>query len=232
MNPMKTYTITTGIPIIMRTEYKADNTMSMKQTILASAKTEFSNKGFKDASVRAIARQAGTAAGNVYNYFESKDDLFCKLLQPLIDALDAFFRAHNSEQNLSIDIFSAPSSQFDTMNNIFGLTEKYTDELKLLWFHSEGSSLARFKDTLVERQTETGMEYLRLMHDRYPHLNTDISPFFLHLSSSFWVALVGEMIRNTGFTREEKQQAFDDYIRFGIAGWKELMQVEKMKNEE
>lgn len=167
-----------------------------------------------------------TDIGNLLKTVHNKDDLFCKVLQPLINALEAIFREHNSERNLSIDIFSDPSSQFDTMNSILGLIEEYTGELKLLWFYAEGSSLAHFKDTLVERQTETGMEYLRLMHDRYPYLNTDISPFFLHLASSFWVTLIGEMIRNTGFTREEKQQAFGDYIRFGVAGWKTLMQVE------
>ncbi|HBK32941.1 MAG TPA: TetR family transcriptional regulator [Porphyromonadaceae bacterium] len=196
-----------------------------EQTIIASAKEEFIKKGFKDASMRVIAKQAGMTVGNVYNYFQSKDDLFCRTMQPLIEAIDAIFAEHNSEHNLSLDVFFDYSYQSHTMNAILELTDNFASELKLLWFCADGSSLAGYKDALVTQQTAIGIEYLRLMHDKYPQLSIDISPFFLHLTSTFWITLIGEMIRNSHLTREEKQQAIGEYIRYGVAGWKTLMHV-------
>lgn len=197
----------------------------MKQTILSCAKTEFIKKGYKDASMRAIAKQAGTVVGNIYNYFGSKDALFCHVLQPLIDELDRVMVEHNEDQNISLDIFSNASYHQQSINAIFGLTEKFADELKLLWFGAEGSSLEDYKKRLVDRQTRMGKNYLTLMQEKYPQININISHFFLHLTSCCWITLIGELIRNEHCTPEEKQQAIGEYITHGMAGWKSLMQI-------
>ena len=40
--------------------------------ILKCAKAEFLEKGFKDASLRTIAKQAGVTTGAIYGYFKDK----------------------------------------------------------------------------------------------------------------------------------------------------------------
>lgn len=51
--------------------------------LLDAAAKEFGEKGFHDASISGITRQAGTALGTFYTYFESKDEIFRALVQDL-----------------------------------------------------------------------------------------------------------------------------------------------------
>jgi AcrR family transcriptional regulator len=49
--------------------------------ILAAALQVFSDKGYKEATVREIARIAGVAVGGLYPYFGSKEQLYVEVLQ-------------------------------------------------------------------------------------------------------------------------------------------------------
>ena len=44
-----------------------------KQLILDTAKKEFMEKGYNDASVRSIAKQAGLTTGAIFRYFADKE---------------------------------------------------------------------------------------------------------------------------------------------------------------
>jgi AcrR family transcriptional regulator len=48
----------------------------MRQTILDAAKSIFLEKGFHGASLRSIAERIGYSAGNIYLYFQDKDEIF------------------------------------------------------------------------------------------------------------------------------------------------------------
>lgn len=54
-----------------------------REQILAAAEEVFSEKGFAAASIADITRRAGTAQGNFYLYFESKEALFRELVLEL-----------------------------------------------------------------------------------------------------------------------------------------------------
>ena len=55
-----------------------------KQLILDTAKKEFMEKGYNDASVRSIAKQAGLTTGAIFRYFADKESLFAALVLSLI----------------------------------------------------------------------------------------------------------------------------------------------------
>ena len=59
----------------------------IRRSILMVARKEFAEKGFAKASMRHIASVVGVRAGNIYNYFASKDELFRTILSPAIDKL-------------------------------------------------------------------------------------------------------------------------------------------------
>ncbi len=57
--------------------------------LLRAATRVFARRGFFNAQVADIARQAGVAAGTVYLYFRSKDDLLCSIFeQTMREAID------------------------------------------------------------------------------------------------------------------------------------------------
>ncbi len=59
----------------------------LKEKILGAARTEFMLHGFRDASMRTIARNAGVVTGNLYRYFSSKKALFESLVKPAYDGI-------------------------------------------------------------------------------------------------------------------------------------------------
>src|SRR6266545_901848 len=55
--------------------------------ILHAARARFLAEGVDGASLRAIARAAGTSIGMLYYYFSSKDDLFLAVVEEVYGAL-------------------------------------------------------------------------------------------------------------------------------------------------
>ena len=50
-----------------------------RKAILAAAERVFASSGYASATVEAVAEDAGVAKGSIYNYFESKEDLFVQV---------------------------------------------------------------------------------------------------------------------------------------------------------
>lgn len=60
-----------------------------KEKLLASAKTEFMEKGYSKASLRKICANAGVTTGALYFFFKDKEDLFRSIVEkPLRDLLE------------------------------------------------------------------------------------------------------------------------------------------------
>ena len=63
----------------------SESAAETKAKILESAKKEFLEKGFVNASLRTIAANAGLTTGAMYRHFKDKDALFCALVDQAID---------------------------------------------------------------------------------------------------------------------------------------------------
>lgn len=53
---------------------------AVKERILASALTLFTSQGFAGLTMRALARETGMTAPNLYNYFSGKDEIYLNLV--------------------------------------------------------------------------------------------------------------------------------------------------------
>ena len=52
---------------------------NIRKKILEVARSEFIAKGFKDTSMRTIAKKGEVNLSNIYNYFSNKDEIFVRL---------------------------------------------------------------------------------------------------------------------------------------------------------
>ncbi|MCE2615820.1 MAG: TetR/AcrR family transcriptional regulator [Phocaeicola sp.] len=195
----------------------------IEQRILEVAHQEFIENGVQRTCIRNVARKAGVTVGNLYHYFDSKDALFCEVMRPLLTALDRYILSHNDEERLSLDVFELRQQHIDYMFSMFAIVKEFRPELRLLLFNAEGTSLEGYKNKVIDHQMQVGVEYLRLMKERYPHLNINISPFLLHLTCSSWMTLFCELVEHEDYSEEEIKLALRQYANYGIAGWKELM---------
>ncbi len=64
----------------------------IKEKILKSALDSFLENGYRSASMQQIAQNAGIAAGNIYNYFKSKELIFSTLVSPVVAEVKAIFK--------------------------------------------------------------------------------------------------------------------------------------------
>lgn len=201
------------------------NDNKTRAKILRIAREEFVAKGFRDTSLRMIAKDSGITVSNIYNHFDSKDALFRAILTPLIERIEAILEEHSSEANMELYMNSSSHYRDTTVDEFVGLTKEYRSELKLLFLKSGGSSLEHYKEDILQRQIAFGSSYLRAFKDKYPRANDNISPFFIKLCSTWWLNLLTEIVSNDTLTEEELKQGLREYVTFGTVGWKELMQI-------
>jgi len=68
-------------------------TEERRTQILAAAARVFARKGFERATMSDVAREAGVAAGSIYNYFKKKSDLLVCIprlfIPPAVQTLSA-----------------------------------------------------------------------------------------------------------------------------------------------
>lgn len=197
---------------------------NVKRQIIRAARKEMLAKGFKGASLRSIAAKAGVSLSNIYNYFRSKDDILSEVLGPLLRALDAISDAHNKPEHISTEIFTSDKYQRESIDNYVELITQYRQELRLLLFKSHGSRFEHFVDAYTNQHTQTGIEYLAKMKRKYPRINANISEFFIHTMSAWWLSIIGEIVSHD-LTADEIETFITEYMAFGTGGWKQLMAV-------
>lgn len=198
---------------------------SARKNILITSRHEFLKNGFKNTSMRTIAQKSGVGLSNIYNYFKNKNEIFLEILHPLILAFERLTDTHNRPENITTDWYVIETYQQGMLNDFLKIVSNYQSEIKLLFFHSNGSSLENYTQKLIERHTRLSIEYFELMKQKYPSINDNISPFFLHTASSWWLAIMSEIVSHDELTEQEIRHFIRDFITFGTAGWKKLMQI-------
>jgi AcrR family transcriptional regulator len=193
-------------------------------SVLTIARQEFLEKGYKDTSMRIIAQKAGVGLSNIYNYFPSKDLIFQQVLRPAIAALEKTMEEHHSEAYTNIDIFESQTYLKEQTQIFVTPILRFKDELRILLFKSHGSSLENFKERYIDSQTTSGVAHLKLMKKKHPSINIDISDFFVHTMSSWWINIIGELVMHD-IERNDLERFISEYVEFVAAGWKKLMKV-------
>lgn len=93
-----------------------------RKAILYAAVIEFSSNGFNAANINVIAKRAGISIGSMYQYFDSKENLF-------LTAIDEGYKI--IEHSLSeIDLING--TFFDKLEEIIKHIQKYSREFSLL----------------------------------------------------------------------------------------------------
>lgn len=59
-----------------------------RKQLMEAAAQIFLDKGFEGASLRTICKKAGVTTGALYFFFESKEDLFCSIVEPALEQLE------------------------------------------------------------------------------------------------------------------------------------------------
>ncbi|MEA1906345.1 MAG: TetR/AcrR family transcriptional regulator [Euryarchaeota archaeon] len=190
----------------------------VKERILKAARTEFGEHGFAKAKMRSIAERAGVSTGNLYTYFPNKDDLFCTLVKPAVDQINAHtnydrIRSENGCMGYTYEW------HLDFYREIADVHYQNHEDLKLILFKSQGSSLENFREDCIRKLDET------IPHDKCASSHSEagerVDEFLWHSLHSFVVNTFIEMTMHD-LSREEMVQCAADLATYIHYGWKAI----------
>lgn len=197
-----------------------------KEKLLASAKSEFMEKGYAKTSLRKICANAGMTTGALYFFFKDKEDLFRSIVEEPYKELMKMIQMHFTED-----------TQLLSASNAYAHTEGDHEELVQLLIHhlysnrdaflllltkSQGTAFENCVDELVDMMEKgyqsmaenlakqvPGMKVNDYMMHWLTHMNTDA---FIHL-----------------LTHEpEEQRALQHMYRimdYLVKGWMEMILI-------
>ncbi len=188
----------------------------IRKAILDSAKDEFLEKGYRKASIRAIASRADVTLSNIYNYFKDKDEIFREIMMPILDAI--------KEGQRRIEHMERDEKSFSEEEHVRMLDKpaefiyNNREMFNLLLYRSEGSSLA----DLPEEMTKWNARIMRLSvewaSERH-HVQIDApSEYMLHYIGSAWIHLAMDSVRYN-YPLETMKENAKQLMRFVLHGW-------------
>ncbi len=136
---------------------------NVRDLLLTVARDEFLKNGVKKTSMQTLAQKSGVAVGNIYNYFNSKDDLLKAILAPMLKAYEEYRRTGRSPFYNTTDVFEYEEYFYMMKNLVVSFIVPYRSELKLMIVETAGTSLEHYFDRFIEAQLRDGERYLATM---------------------------------------------------------------------
>ena len=197
-----------------------DKTMH-HENIIEAATAEFLKYGFKDASMRRIASDAGMSVSGLYKHFASKEDMFAALVEPAYEGLLALFRQEVSDQEQFIGTGDLNSWENGSDAKLaVSYIYDHLDAFRLIICKSQGTKYESFLHDLAVLEEETTLAFMRLLKLQGVKIN-DFSEKELHLLTTANVNAVFQTVEHD-FTREEAMHYADTLDRFFSSAWREF----------
>lgn len=200
----------------------------IKKRILESAKEEFSQKGYIDASMRNIAKKAGVTTGSMYNRFADKQDIFRSIVSYAAESLyDYYVMVHQEFAKLS------PQQQLDQMNTFSG--DKIYDMINIIYDNFEafdliinkgkGSEYEDYIDKMVKVETDSTynfLEDLKSIGVKVNELRQDMN----HMLSSAFFNGIFEIVAHK-MPKDKAINYIETLTEFYGAGWDRILNIRK-----
>jgi len=200
-----------------------------KQThdrIMGSATEHFAKKGFLGASIRQICTDAGVTNGAFYSHFESKEDLFSKIVEPVVEGMQELYDGENSyymDIQSADDVKRLMEQTFSSNKLMIRYVYKNADIFKMLLTAGVGTKYEKFVENLVTEETSNTMEFLDKC-SFYIENTEKISESLVKLMSHFIVSSVFDGLLEG---REEETVIKEAKLvsEFCMAGMKHLLGI-------
>lgn len=190
-------------------QYKKDE---LRAVILDEAEKEFLSKGYNSASLRQIAKGAGTTIGNIYNYFESKEMLFHELVK---GEYDAFIYLINNHSNMEIPPDEIRIGDINWMRGVLNiylqkLLPVFSKRFLIMVDMSRGTRYENTKDEFIDFMMQHFSEHME-------GSGQNVSTEFPRLIAAQILYGIMYIIRNYD-DETIKQQLISDLLLFSTIG--------------
>lgn len=197
---------------------------STLELIHEAAKREFSEKGFKSASLRNIVKTAGVTTGAFYGYYKSKEELFDALVGEQYNTMmskyketqEAFTCLSPEEQRSNMDEVSSECMMWMTE---YAYENK--EAFKLLLCSSEGTKYENMIHDMVQIEIEATHAFAKILE------GMGVSQYKIdfqleHMLVSGMFSAFFEMIIHD-VPHEKAGEYVSELRAFYTAGWQKIM---------
>lgn len=184
-----------------------------KVKILEAATNEFLEKGYKDASLRSIAFKSHMTVGNLYRYFDSKEDLLNQIVSETLSLIDNML-ASMTNNNLSFlnnrtNIKLTEEEMIDTLDDI-------TEQMMDIYSNHQDEFIILMMDSEVNKKlTDWFTNVIKvLIKNNYKFVGFDKE--FNILAHSYAVSLfngVKDLLNNTDLDKKKMKLLIKIYFR-------------------
>ncbi|WP_310604240.1 TetR/AcrR family transcriptional regulator [Anaerosporobacter sp.] len=197
---------------------KHDN--ETRENLLSSAKKEFMEKGYMQASLRNICKNAGVTTGALYFFFKDKEDLFAALVEEPLSKLYMVMNAHYQEEielvNTGMTMVENFSEDLETAKLIIHYMYQYYDVFHLVLMKSQGS---RYEQS-VEKFVEITEKHYRLVADKMA-VNANVKPvndFVIHWIAHTQIDMFAHVLTHAE-SEEMAMKHMEITIKYLVSGW-------------
>lgn len=192
----------------------------VSERILACARVEFLDKGYTDASLRAIAAAAGASTNSIYVRFGDKEGLFSAIVEPVLtEMIERFVRMQETFHGMDREAQVAHMAEYADGGTaqLVDYMYDHLDEFRLLLDSSYGTRFHNFVDTLVRIEVEYTDKYMKTVG--YPAWMGDaMTEKLLHIVTTSRFESLFEVVRH-GMSREEAAEYIDLLSRYHRTGF-------------
>lgn len=201
-----------------------ENTSATLEKIQQAALDEFSEKGFRGASLRQIVKHAGVTTGAFYGYFSSKAALFASIVEPhaaalmgkFMEAQISFAELPEQEQPEHMGIESG-----SYLHWMVDYICRHREPVKLLLCRAEGTGYENFVHNMVEVEVDSTLQYIQVLHrlgQNVPELDRHMCHI---LASGMFNGIFEVVIHDMPY--KQAMRYIEQLRDFYTAGWLKLM---------
>jgi AcrR family transcriptional regulator len=197
-----------------------------KNLILDYAKIEFMEKGYKDASVRNMAKNMGLTTGAIFRYYPDKESMFVAVVDNAAQALYESYRETQREfQYLSSekrsDIVQTNSPEY--LLRMLDIIYENFDAFKLVVCHSEGTRYENYIDKLVNIAVENTQMFIDVLKRDGVQVKETPSSLIHIIYSAYFTAVFEVVVHD--MSKEEATEYISSLFEFFDSGWKTLLHI-------
>lgn len=197
------------------------------ESVLACAKKEFLENGYKDASLRVIAQAAGTSTGSIYTRFKDKAGLFDAIVSPAADQLkDMFVEIQENFHSLDDSTQEAEMGEYTSRHQMEMLEYIYDhfDEFRLLLDCSDGTRFSGFVDELVDIEVEYTYKYMEVINCESVKSGV-VTEDFIHIIVTAYFNGMFEVVRHN-MSRDDARKYIRLLNRYHMQGFSTVFNPE------
>lgn len=192
------------------------------KSILAAAKKLFLANQYNNVSMRDISSESGVGLSNIYNYYRNKDHLFRTVVKPATDGFGALLELQIKNNFVDIFRLSSPEDLHIYINKYVEFIKDCSDELKILFFKSRGSSLQNFKSDFIVKCCFNIRNSLG-SKDVFGVSGNIISDFTIHMHVKTKFNVMEEILLQE-IPMDDLEKTIKEYIYFETTGWLKLIE--------